>query len=321
MSDKFEDDLESTRVSDIDKLRAELTRRSERDRAYLIVLAGADVGKMFKLGEGETVIGRSHRADIRIDDDSISRLHCKLSLLGTSVKIEDLGSSNGTVVNDGAGVSADSLRDGDKIRLGDTTILKFTFHDKLDESFQRKMYDAALRDPLTKCYNKKYFIDTLNTEVSYARRHKSTLSLIIFDLDHFKQVNDNYGHVAGDHVLIDIAALVHHMLRTEDVFARYGGEEFVIILRGIGLDDAGILAERVREAVAKHQFIFGEQRLPVTVSIGVAQYDHATEDPLTLVEAADGALYAAKKAGRNRVLLKYGDGGTGFDPTAGTPAP
>jgi len=163
---------------------------------------------------------------------------------------------------------------------------------------------------LTKCYNKKYFIDTLNTEVSYSRRHKTSLSLIIFDLDHFKQVNDTYGHVAGDHVLIDVSGLVHHMLRAEDVFARYGGEEFVIILRGIGLADAGILAERVRAAVQRHQFIFGEQRLPVTVSVGVAEYDPITEDPLALVEAADGALYAAKKAGRNRVLLKYGDQNT-----------
>jgi two-component system cell cycle response regulator len=306
MNDKFEDDLESTRVSDIDKLRAELTRRSERDRAYLIVLAGADVGKMFKLGEGETVIGRSHRADIRLDDDSISRLHCKLSLLGTSVQIDDLGSSNGTMVNEGTPTNA-QLRDGDKIRLGDTTILKFTFHDRLDESFQQKMYDAALRDPLTKCFNKKYFVDTLNTEVSYSRRHKTPLSLIIFDLDHFKNINDTYGHIAGDHVLIEIAALVHHLLRTEDVFARYGGEEFVIILRGIGLDDAGILAERVRAAIEHHQFIFGKERLPVTISVGVAQYDPVTEDPLAMVEAADGALYAAKHAGRNRVLLKYGD--------------
>ncbi len=304
MNEKWTDDLEATRVSNIDKLRAELTRRSERDRAYLIVLAGADVGKMFKLDQGETVIGRSHRADIRLEDDSISRLHVKVTLKGSSVTIEDLNSSNGTLVNDKR-ISGDALGDGDKIRLGETAILKFTFHDRLDESFQKKMYDAALRDPLTKAYNKKYFIDTLSTELSYAKRHGTQLSLIMFDLDHFKNVNDTYGHVAGDHVLIDFVTLVLGMLRTEDVFARYGGEEFVIILRGIALNDAGVLAERVRKAVADHEFAFGQQTLPVTVSGGVAAVAAEIAHSVDLVEAADNALYAAKKAGRNQVLLKH----------------
>lgn len=305
MSDDWNDDLEATRVSDVEKLREELTRRgSSRDRAYLIVLAGNEVGKMFKLDDGETVVGRSQRADIRIDDDSISRLHVKLRLQGTHVELEDLGSSNGTLVN-GERISISQLRDGDKIRLGETTILKFTFHDKLDESFQQKMYNAALRDPLTKAYNKKYFIDQLRTEFSYAKRHETELSLVIFDLDHFKRINDTYGHVPGDHVLIQVAEIVQTMLRTEDVFARYGGEEFVIILRGISLGDAGVLAERIRAAVEQHHFMAGQTRLPVTVSVGVASVEPGTDDPLALVEQADAALYAAKEAGRNRVLLKY----------------
>jgi two-component system cell cycle response regulator len=307
MNDKWKDDLEATRVSNIEKLRAELTRRSERDRAYLIVLAGADVGKMFKLDQGETVIGRSHRADIRLEDDSISRLHVKVALAGTSVTIEDLNSSNGTLVNEQR-ITGENLGDGDKIRLGETAILKFTFHDRLDESFQKKMYNAALRDPLTKVYNKKYFIDTLATELSYAKRHDTELSLIIFDLDLFKNVNDTYGHVAGDHVLIELATLVQSLLRTEDVFARYGGEEFVIILRGIALDDAGVLAERVRKAVDEHQFLFGQQRLPVTISAGVAAVAPEIVHAVDLVEAADNALYAAKNAGRNQVLLKHPEG-------------
>ncbi len=308
MNDKWTDDLEATRVSNIEKLRAELTRRSERDRAYLIVLAGADVGKMFKLDQGETVIGRSHRADIRLEDDSISRLHVKVTLQGTSVTIEDLNSSNGTLVNEQR-ISGENLGDGDKIRLGETAILKFTFHDRLDESFQKKMYNAALRDPLTKAYNKKYFIDTLSTELSYAKRHGTQLSLIIFDLDLFKNVNDNYGHVAGDHVLIELSTLVQSMLRTEDVFARYGGEEFVIILRGIPLDAAGVLAERVRKAVEEHEFLFGQQRLPVTISAGVAAVAAEIAHAVDLVEAADNALYAAKNAGRNKVLLKHPEEG------------
>ncbi len=304
MNDRFNEDLESTRVSNLEQLRAELAKRSERDRAYLIVLAGADVGKMFKLEQGETVLGRSHRADIKIEDDSISRMHAKLVLQGNHVHIEDLQSSNGTLVN-GERIAKNPLQDGDKIRLGETVILKFTFHDKLDESFQQKMYDAALRDPLTKVYNKKYFLDQLTLEVSYAKRHRTQLSLVIFDLDHFKKINDTYGHVAGDHVLIQSAAQVQSMLRNEDVFARYGGEEFCIILRGIALTDAGVLAERVRAAIDGLTFQADSKELRATVSVGVAEFDGKTEDPLGLVEAADSALYAAKTAGRNRVLLKY----------------
>ena len=298
------DELEQTRISDLEKLRKELGRRSERDRAYLVVLAGSDVGKMFRLSAGETVLGRSGHADIRLDDDSISRLHAKLRLSGQTIVIEDLNSSNGTLVN-GARVGQHVLCDGDKIRLGETTILKFTFHDRLDESFQMKMYNAALRDPLPKLYNKKYFLDQLDAEISYSKRHGTPLSLLIFDLDHFKSVNDTYGHVVGDLVLTGVAGLVQAKLRNEDVFARYGGEEFVIILRGIMLDDAGVLAERLRGAIEAHEFVSGGQRVGVTASVGVAALAEDAKEPLALVEAADSALYAAKKAGRNRVLLKY----------------
>jgi diguanylate cyclase (GGDEF)-like protein len=305
MDDKWNDDLEATRVSDIEKLREELTQRSDRDRAYLIVLAGTDVGKMYKLTDGETVIGRSHRADIRIDDDSISRMHAKLTLFGTIVRIEDLNSSNGTTVNGDRVATTHGLRDGDKIRVGETTILKFTFHDRLDESFQQKMYNAALRDPLTRVFNKKYFLDTLTTEIAFARRHTASLSLLLFDLDHFKSINDTHGHVAGDQVLIELAGLVQGMLRTEDVFARYGGEEFAVMLRGIKLEDAGVLAERLRRNIEGYSFPLPGQGQPVTVSIGVASLDNDMSEPTNLIEAADEALYAAKKAGRNCVLLKY----------------
>ncbi|MEM9692831.1 MAG: GGDEF domain-containing protein [Myxococcota bacterium] len=305
MSDSnWNDDLETTRVSDADRLRDELTRRTRRDRAYLIVLSGTEVGKMFKLDQGETVVGRSHKADIRLDDDSISRMHIKLELEGTEVRIDDLNSSNGTLVN-GERISARPLHDGDKIKLGDTTVLKFTFHDRLDESFQQKMYNAALRDPMTKAFNKKYFMDQLTAEFAYAQRHKTPLSLVLFDLDHFKQINDTYGHVTGDHVLIEVARLVEGMLRTEDIFARYGGEEFVIILRGITLEDAGVLAERLRTAIEDNPFMSGGKRVPVTTSIGVASLEPAIIDPLALVEVADSALYAAKENGRNQVLLRY----------------
>jgi len=302
MNQRTKEDLETTRVANVDKLQEELKRRSERDRACLTVLAGAEVGKTFKLKDGVTMLGRSTRADVRIDDDSISRLHAKVTLTGPNIVIEDLGSSNGTVVN-GARVTRGPLKDGDKIRLGETVILKFSFHDRFDESFAQKMYDAALRDSLTKIYNKKFLLDHLSQEVSYAKRHKSKLTLIMFDLDHFKRINDTYGHVAGDQVLIQTAVRVTALLRGEDVFARYGGEEFCIVLRDISLEHAGGLAERIRTTLEAHAFRSASAELRATASLGVAEYD-GDGDVAALIEAADSALYAAKGAGRNRVLLK-----------------
>jgi len=259
---------------------------------------------MHKLEGGEVVIGRGMQANIRLNDDGISRRHARIIQVGNEVLIEDLGSANGTLVN-GEVVSRRVLQDGDKIRLGSTTILKFTYHDKLEESFQQQMYDAALRDGLTKAFNKKYFLDRLETEYAYARRHKSMVSLVMFDVDFFKKVNDTYGHLAGDYVLQKLAKLAQSCIRTEDVFARYGGEEFAIICRGIPLINAGIMGERIRTMVEQSAFEFEGQRLPVTVSVGVAALPESNaESAQALIHSADTALYEAKRSGRNRVILK-----------------
>jgi diguanylate cyclase (GGDEF)-like protein len=275
-----------------------------RDRAYVIVLAGEQVGSMFRL-EGETLIGRTAQAKIRLNDDGISRKHARIVPRGTEVFIEDLKSANGTVVNDEVIEGERALQDGDKIRLGSTTILKFTYHDHLDESFQQQMYDAALRDGLTKAFNKKYFLDRLESEFAYARRHKSHLSLVMFDVDFFKKVNDNYGHLAGDYVLARLAKLTAAAVRTEDVFARYGGEEFGVICRAVELRKAGMFAERLRLLIESSSFEYEGQRVPVTVSIGVsATPEIDVETSTELIGSADEALYEAKRSGRNRVILK-----------------
>src|SRR5678815_1004224 len=192
----------------------------------------------------------------------------------------------------------------DRIRIGTTTILKFTYHDHLDESFQQQMYDAALRDGLTKAYNKKYFLDRLETEIAYARRHRTERSVLMFDVDHFKKVNDTHGHLAGDTVLVRVAKLAQGTIRTEDIFARYGGEEFAVLCRGVKRDSAAVLAERLRSLVDGTVMEHEGQRMPVTISIGVAAYpDIDVENGLDLVAAADAALYEAKRGGRNRVVL------------------
>jgi diguanylate cyclase (GGDEF)-like protein len=301
-----EDDLEATRVANLGELQKELMARSQRDRAYLIVLAGSNVGEMYKIEDAETVIGRATNADIRLNDDGISRRHARVFQDSGDVLIEDLHSANGTLVN-GSTIERHVLHDGDKIRLGSTTILKFTYNDHLDESFQQQMYDAALRDGLTRAFNKKYFLDRLDTEIAYARRHAAHLSLLMVDVDHFKRVNDTHGHHAGDYVLTRLSKLAQATVRTEDVFARYGGEEFGVICRAVPLGNAGILGERLRSLVEATPFEFEGRRMPITISVGVAAHpDLPVETGAQLIAAADEALYEAKRGGRNRVLLKHG---------------
>ena len=296
------DDEEKTRVgkAPLDLVLA----ASARDRAYLIVLAGDSVGAMFRVEEGETLIGRSSTAKIRLSDDGISRRHARIVQRGKEVFIEDLKSANGTTVNDDQLSISRVLRDGDKIRIGSATILKFTYHDDLEESFQQRMYEAALRDGLTKAFNKKYFLDRLETELAYAKRHRHPLTLVILDVDHFKDVNDTYGHLAGDCVLARLAKLALNQVRAEDIFARYGGEEFGVICRGVDQSHAAIFAERLRQIVESGPFEFEGTPIAVTISLGVATYpDIAVEEPDALIAASDEALYAAKRSGRNRVCL------------------
>jgi diguanylate cyclase (GGDEF)-like protein len=302
----IDDDGEATNIVDLASVQKELGARSSQaaQAAYLVVLAGSNVGEMHKVEAGETVIGRAVSCNVRLNDDGISRRHARVVSVGGQVIIEDLQSANGTVVNSEI-VTQRTLKDGDKIRLGSTTILKFTYQDKLDESFQQKMYDAALRDGLTKAYNKKFFLERFETEFAYARRHRMHLSLVMFDVDHFKRVNDNYGHLAGDAVLMKLAKISQNTIRTEDVFARYGGEEFAVICRGIPLLNAGILGERIRTAVEATVFDYDGQRLPVTISVGVAALPETPADTSAqLIAASDAALYESKKSGRNRVTLK-----------------
>jgi two-component system, cell cycle response regulator len=297
-----EDEDEPTKIGRLDDVRASKPR--SQDKAYFIVLAGTNLGQMYKIDVGETVLGRAADATIRLQDDGISRRHAKVEQVGKDLVIEDLQSANGTVIN-GKVVGRHALKDGDKIQIGSTTILKFTYHDELEESFQQKMYDAALHDGLTKAFNKRHFLDRMPTEIAYARRHTSPLTLLMLDADHFKQVNDRYGHLAGDQVLVTLADLVRGTIRTEDFFGRYGGEEFVVLCRGVSLGNASILAERLRTIVETNSFEYQGQRMPVTISIGVAALsDRMDEAGTALVADADAALYEAKRGGRNRVVSR-----------------
>ena len=203
---------------------------------------------------------RGGDASIMLTDTEISRSHARLSIKGSNVVVEDLGSTNGTFVN-GQKVATRVLKDGDKIQVGTTTILKFTYHDQLDAQFQQKMLKAALHDGLTGAYNKKFFSERLESEMAFAQRHQSPLALVLFDLDHFKSLNDTYGHLAGDYVLKTLAGGIQESVRREDVFARYGGEEFVVLSRGIDLAAGVRFAERLRHWVEIYPFKYRRQAL------------------------------------------------------------
>jgi two-component system cell cycle response regulator len=274
-----------------------------RAEAYLIVLAGGSVGEMYKLGRERTIIGRGASADIRMLDEGISREHCEVLRQADRVILRDLRSTNGTFCR-GLRVEEQDLSDGDKILVGSGTVLKFTYHDKLDEDFQRQMLDSALRDDLTRTFNKRYFQDRIESEYAYAIRHNLATALISFDLDHFKSVNDTYGHPAGDHALEQVAGVVFGTIRVEDVFARVGGEEFSIICRGADLLQAKIVAERIRRAVETHPVSWNEKSIPLTVSVGVVAIPSGSiRSAADFIAAADEMLYEAKRGGRNRVTL------------------
>jgi two-component system cell cycle response regulator len=292
---------DDTKISSKDEMNRPAAP-ADRDRAYLIVLAGSSVGEMYKITAEKTVIGRGQQADIQVIDEGISRRHAEIVHEGEDIVIRDLGSTNGTFCN-GEKIGEHHLSDGDKIQVGSTTILKFTFHDSLDETFQRQMYESALRDGLTKIFNKKYFLDRLESEFAYAIRHRTQLSLVMFDIDHFKRINDTHGHLAGDYALSTLAKVVSDTIRQEDVFARYGGEEFAVICRGIDLGGALAFGERIRRCVDAQAFVYNSIDIKVTVSVGVAAVPEVgMKEPSELIGAADDALYQAKRQGRNRVI-------------------
>ncbi len=274
-----------------------------RDRAYLIVLAGMSRGQMFKLEKARSVIGRGGEVEIRLADEGISREHAVVHIAADKVLVEDLGSTNGTFCN-GMRIGTRELADGDKIMLGSTTILKFTYHDRLDEQFQQQMYESALRDGLTRVYNRKHFDDLIGKEFAYAARHAAPLALLFIDLDFFKRVNDTFGHPAGDFVLTEVSSILASAVRSEDVVARFGGEEFCVLCRGTDADGARELAERLRVEIEQRRLVYGTKVIPVTISVGVAAMPDSTMTQSTaLLAAADKALYEAKRAGRNRVVV------------------
>jgi two-component system, cell cycle response regulator len=267
--------------------------------ACLVVIYGMDLGKKFNLNQPALTIGRSSKSDVQVDQESVSRSHAKIINTGKTIILRDLGSTNGTYVNDEL-IDEYVLRDGDFIKIG-RTIFKFLSGNNIENAYHEEIYRLTTVDGLTQIYNKRYFLETLEREISRAHRYHRDLSLIMFDIDFFKKVNDSFGHLAGDSVLKQLASVLKARIRREDIMARYGGEEFAIILPEIGISNALTLAEKVRKLVEKTSFKFEDQGIPVTISVGVAAVGQGIQTALDFIKVADEKLYMAKQEGRNRV--------------------
>jgi len=277
--------------------------RLARDRASLIVLQGEHAGEMYKILLDRSVIGRGRSAHISLTDTGVSRAHAEITVRGGKASIRDLGSRNGTYCN-GVEVTEHPLQNGDKIQLGESTVLRFAFHDELDDSFQRQMYDAALRDGVTGAFNKRYFVGQLLGEMGYARRHELPLSILFAGIDEFKSIHDRYGRATSDQVLKKVAGAVARLLRAEDVLARWGAETFAILCRDVALDGAAVLAERLREAVRALTIRQTGLELRPTVSVGVAAVSLAIgAGPEEAILAGERALARARESGADRIWV------------------
>lgn len=256
------------------------------------------LGKRFSLVDGTVLIGRGSENDVVLFSDSVSRRHARIESRPNGYRIVDMCSTNGTYVNDQP-VQERTLCRGDQIKIGDT-ILKFLSGEDLESQYHETIYRMTIIDGLTEIHNKRYFAEQLERELSRAIRHRRPLALVMCDIDHFKSINDEFGHLAGDYVLKEVARISKSRLRPDDVIARYGGEELALILPETDLGGARLIADQLRELIAITAFVFEDEDIDVTVSCGVAELDPSW-GPHDFVKAADEMLYDAKRAGRNRV--------------------
>ncbi len=292
------DAMIETSITELELIGLPSTREAS---LVFIYPRGAGLGTRYKLADRPVVIGREKDCDICVEDFSVSRRHAQIRPGPDGYYVEDLRSTNGTCVNDVV-VTSQRLRDGDYLRTGDC-IFRFLAGTNLETTYHEEIYRLAIVDALTGIHNKRHCLEFLERELARTARHGRTLSLVLFDIDHFKAVNDQHGHLAGDFVLRELAARVRPFIRADELFARYGGEEFAIILPETEQAAARELAERVRTLVGQEPFQFSGRTLHITISLGVASTagGQSWTGPQLLAQA-DRNLYQAKHEGRNRVM-------------------
>jgi two-component system, cell cycle response regulator len=260
------------------------------------------LGKRFVLDISPMRVGRGAENHIVLEGDSVSRRHAHMEQRGNVWWAVDDGSTNGTYINDEQISREMGLANGDRIKVG-PTIFKYLSGQDVEAQYHEEIYRMTIIDGLTGAYVKRYLLEALEKEIIRARRHARDLSFMMFDIDHFKKINDYHGHLAGDFVLKELARIVQGRIRRDEVFARYGGEEFAIILPETNIEGARALAEGLREKVELSRFVFQGEQISVTISIGVAALLEQDRTSMDLIKNADTKLYDAKRSGRNRVLI------------------
>jgi diguanylate cyclase (GGDEF)-like protein len=265
---------------------------------------GPMMGTRHILSDRPVIIGRGEDCDIRILDNSVSRRHARIEHMPEGFFVLDMQSTNGTFINDSASKDGNPvlLKDGDYLRIGNC-IYRFLAGGNVESEYHEEIYRLTIVDALTQIHNQRYLMDFLEREVLRTSRHGRPLSVVMVDIDHFKKINDDMGHLVGDYTLRELAAVIRRLVRREDLFARYGGEEFTLVLVETNFKQATEAAERVRLAVEKHTFRFENQTFNLTISLGVAECSNdGSATPVELIRQADEKLYEAKRTGRNRVM-------------------
>lgn len=290
-------------ITDIKAALEASEKEASKKPACLLAVGGELNGTIFDLNPGVVTVGRSPDNTIPLEFQGISRKHFQINISSDSTiaAVEDMGSSNGTFVNNNKIEGSVELSRGDIIKLG-SIALKFLPKGDPERLTYDQLQHEANTDGLTGCYNKKYFNEKIELEVKKSKVTGKPLSLIIFDLDHFKKLNDTWGHDAGDYVLKEMSNVIRTGgIRDRDIFARYGGEEFVILLPETNLKEGFGIAERLRRLIEQHNFVYEGSKLPVTASIGIADYRQGVNTGTDLFKRADQAVYKSKQGGRNQV--------------------
>jgi diguanylate cyclase (GGDEF)-like protein len=262
---------------------------------------GVGMGTRYMLGDAPLIIGRDADCDLKIDDPSVSRRHARIQPGLDGHYAVDLQSTNGTFVNDRPATMY-KLKDGDYLRVGNW-IFRYLTGGNVEAEYHEEIYRLTIIDGLTGVHNKRYFLEFLDRELARSARHNRPLSVTMLDIDHFKQINDQMGHLAGDYALRELTTCLKDAVRKEELLARYGGEEFALVLPETPRDGAVQMAERLREIVAGHPFRFEDRPFSITISLGVISTEgDINMTPTEMIAQADEKLYQAKNSGRNRVV-------------------
>jgi diguanylate cyclase (GGDEF)-like protein len=281
--------------------RTAISLPSERPKGAgqpcLVIISGPEMGRRIDLTHEEVSIGRSEQCTVFVNSDLVSRRHAAINRILRHYIVVDLKSTNGTFVNDQR-VERAELKDGDLLRTW-KTVLKY-LENNLELEYMQHILSLASIDSLTNLHNKRHFDEVFGKEVARSDQAQQPLSLIVLDIDHFKKINDGFGHPAGDAVLKHVASTVKSQIRPGDTLCRVGGEEFALVLPQTPLPLAVQAAELIRAAVETSVCEVAGTPIPATLSLGVAQLT-PREAPEGLYQRADEQLYAAKHSGRNRV--------------------